>query len=388
MQSLIPTPTATLARHNNRFRQSAYGFCVDLLKSANCQDVVFQSVCLIPSFRRRSHDPKASASTVSSPKRDAERDSEYDVSNLLFIVEGYVLIAKDRGPIPVNDILTYHVPGTTINLYLMDTGDRLPLEDITGCLHLIRSDIAWYINSHIQSPSTTRIVGKNRVRVVFTPRRMTWTTAAKVIEALGDVITNENWTWTSHVTISDVYLGLIGNLGIQYRAPVPNPPSSDNGDTRLSSPARENSTLLASTLRNTSLTLRPESPYPYVIPGSHISIVCAGYGPALDAEAVFSVLFGAQMSVARKVKQFGPLATMDRVIPWRLGDVWLEVWPHAEARLRWCDLLTALEGVVDFVRTFETFAFTFDIRWQGYRSLGFGQLRMGQRGRGGDSRGG
>ncbi|KAL8762217.1 MAG: hypothetical protein Q9184_001734 [Pyrenodesmia sp. 2 TL-2023] len=204
---------------------------------------------------------------------------------------------------------------------------------------------------------------------------MTWTTAGKVIEALETVITNNNWTWASHVTISDIYLGLVGTVGIDYRAPGPNPPSSDNGDLHPSSTASGNETLSVSTARNTSLTLRPESPYPYFIPGSHISIVCAGYGPVLDQEAVFSVLFAAQISVANSVKQLGPLATVERLIPWRLGDVWFEVWPKSNGQLRWYDLLTALGGVVDFVKTWETFAFTFEIRWEGYRSLGVGQIR-------------
>lgn len=289
--------------------------------------------------------------------------------------ESCVLIAKDRGSNPVNDILNYHVPGTTINLYLVDNGDRLPLVDITGCLHLIRTDIAWYINGHVKSLSTDRTARQNNVRVVFKPQRMTWKTAGKVIEALETVITNENWTWASHVTISDIYLGLVGFLGIQFRAPGPNPPSSANGDSQPSSTASDDETLSAGTPRNTSLTLRPENPYPYFIPGTHISILFTGYGPVLDQDAVFSVLLGAQMSVAQRVKQFGPLATVERLIPWRLGDVWFEVWPKSNGKLRWYDLLTALGGVVDFVKTWETFAFSFEIRWEGYRSLGIGQLR-------------
>ncbi|KAI4199012.1 MAG: hypothetical protein LQ346_002644 [Caloplaca aetnensis] len=277
--------------------------------------------------------------------------------------------------IPLNNVLTYHVPGTTINIYLADTGDRLPLEDITSCLRLIRAEIAWYISGRVQSLSTTRIVRQNNVRVIFTPRSMTWTIAAKVIDALESVITNDNWTWNSYVTISDIYVGLVGSVGIYYRAPGPNSLPSESSDLPPTSPASGNSTLSAGTPRNTTLRVRPESPYPYAIPGSQISILCAGYGPTLDQDAVFAVLLAAHVSVSRRVKQFGPLATVDRVNPWKLGDVVLGIWPKPDGKLRWFDLLQALDAVTDFVTMFETFAFSFEIRWQGFRSLGIGQFK-------------
>ncbi|KAL8909693.1 MAG: hypothetical protein Q9207_000002 [Kuettlingeria erythrocarpa] len=342
MQSLIFTPTATLVWHNNIFRH---------------------------------HDHKAATPTASPSERDTKWTAKLDVSGLPLRVESSLLIAKDRLSIPLNNVLSYHVPGTTINLYLVDTGDRLPLEDITGCLRLLRADIAWYIRGRIQSLSTTRIVGQNNVRVVFTPRSMTWTTAERVIDALETVITNQNWTWNSYVTISDIYVGLLGSVGIHYRAPGLNPLSSESNDLPPTSPTSGNSTLSAGTPRNTTLRVRPESPYPYAIPGSQISILCAGYGPSLDQGTVFAILLAAHVSVSRRVKEFGPLATVDRVNPWKLDDVVLGIWPKPDGKLRWYDLLQALDAVTDFVTTFETFAFSFEIRWQGYRSLGIGQFQ-------------
>ncbi|KAL9012211.1 MAG: hypothetical protein Q9173_003005, partial [Seirophora scorigena] len=279
-------------------------------------------------------------------------------------------------PTPVNTLLQYHVPGTTINLYIVDTGDRLPLPDITGCLHLIRADIAWYIISHPQNPATANSARQNNVRVTFAPQHMTWTTAGKVIDALETVITDDNWTWASHVTISDIYIGLVGGVNIQYRAPDgPNPTiSNSGGGSHLSSPSG-NSTLLANPPQNTSLTVRPESPYPFVIPGSHISILCARYGQILDQETVFALLIAVQTSVNRRLKQLGPLVAVDEFIPWKLNDVVFEIRPKPDGKLRWFDLVVALEGVVDFLIRFETFEFTFEIQWEGFRSLGFGQLR-------------
>ncbi|KAL9044593.1 MAG: hypothetical protein Q9206_007379, partial [Seirophora lacunosa] len=207
------------------------------------------------------------------------------------------------------------------------TGDRLPLPAIIDCLHLIRSDIAWYIINHPQSPATGNYVQQNNVRVTFAPQRMTWTTAEK------------------------------SGGGSQF-----SPPSG-------------NSTFLANRPQNTPLTDRPEIPHPFLIPGSHISLVCTRYGQALDPETVFALLIAAQKSVSRRLKQIGPLATVDKLTPWKLNNVMFEIRLEPDGKLRWSDLVVASEGVVDFLIKFQTFEFTFEIRWEGSRSLGFGQLR-------------
>ncbi|KAI4096020.1 MAG: hypothetical protein LQ344_001254 [Seirophora lacunosa] len=238
------------------------------------------------------------------------------------------------------------------------------------------SDIAWYIINHPQSPATGNYVQQNNVRVTFAPQRMTWTTAEKVMDALETVIIDDNWTWASHVTISDVILGLIGGVNIQYRNPGgPNPTSSESGGGSQFSPPSGNSTFLANRPQNTPLTDRPEIPHPFLIPGSHISLVCTRYGQALDPETVFALLIAAQKSVSRRLKQIGPLATVDNLTPWKLNNVMFEIRLEPDGKLRWSDLVVALEGVVDFLIKFQTFEFTFEIRWEGSRSLGFGQLR-------------
>ncbi|KAI4114090.1 MAG: hypothetical protein LQ345_005072 [Seirophora villosa] len=205
---------------------------------------------------------------------------------------------------------------------------------------------------------------------------MTWTTAEKVMDALETVIIDKNWTWASHVTISDIILGLIGGVNIQYRSPGgPNPTSSQSGGGLQLSSSSGNSTFLANRPQNTSLTDRPESPYLFVIPGSQISLVCTRYGQTLDPGSVFALLIAAQTSVSRRLKQLGRLATVDKLTPWELNNIVFEIRPEPDGELRWSDLGVALEGVVDFLIKFQTFEFTFEIRWEESRTLGFGQLR-------------
>ncbi|KAL8681272.1 MAG: hypothetical protein Q9186_002583 [Xanthomendoza sp. 1 TL-2023] len=246
----------------------------------------------------------------------------------------------------------YQIPGTTITLYVIDTGERLPLRDIIVCLQRLEADIEWQLENVGDGMAAMQQIASNTVQVVLAPSRMTWRTSKKVV-------------------LTDMYLGRLGGMSIRYLSPGPRTGSSNDGASQL---ANSNSTVALDDLQNgTQQAARPSSPYPYVIPGTQISIYCAGYGRRLDPEAAFATLLDAEITVIESVQQRGPLALVDQVGPWKFGNVVLDVYP--EDRLRWFDLMTALGGVVDFMSTFETFAFTFEIRWQGRRSLGVGHLR-------------
>ena len=49
--------------------------------------------------------------------------------------------------------------------------------------------------------------------------------------------------------------------------------------------------------------------------------------------------------------------------------------------MRWVDAMDTLDGVVAFVEQWGFFEWSFEVRWRGYRSLGFGVLRRKGRGR-------
>ena len=123
-----------------------------------------------------------------------------------------------------------------------------------------------------------------------------------------------------------------------------------------------------------SLTTRPESPYPLVIPASPLTIIVDNYGRTLRSGAVYSTLIEARLFAGEGVVIFGPLAPVRTTKSWKQMDVVLGVTPSE--RLTWFNLLTAIEGVMSFVATFGTFAFSFEIRYQGSRSLRTGQMRM------------
>lgn len=203
---------------------------------------------------------------------------------------------------------------------------------------------------------------------------MTWMVAAEVIDALGAIVSNDRWTYASHVRVYDANEGTVGYLSIAYRAPGLAPSTPRLASERSSSRPTGNSTR-----GNTTLTFpRPSSPYPYVIPGSPISVIFSHYRRALHADTVFNVLLAAQIFVVDKLSEHGPLAPVGQLEPWRLRNVVLEV--VARSRMRWWDLAGALDGVTDFVSTFGAFAFSFEVRYEGYRELGVGQLRAEARG--------
>ncbi|KAL8723790.1 MAG: hypothetical protein Q9181_007198 [Wetmoreana brouardii] len=274
--------------------------------------------------------------------------------------------------VPLNDLFYYHIPGTTINLYVRDTGDRLPYNDISACLLSFGVYIVRQITIHGDGPAFTQHNIHGSVMLNFVPHQMTWKDTGKVIDALETIVAKDNWTFASHVSIEDQDKGVIGYLTWSYRAARLLSAAATIDESNLASSASLNTTVTTSARSNGTLTIRPEDPHIHDIPGSHINLLCAGYGRALDTDSVFSVVAGAEMFVGGKIKQLGPLALVGEVNPFRCQGVDLVLYPSA--RLRWYDFLIALDGILDFVNQFGTFAFTFQVKWQGVRSLGYGQL--------------
>ncbi|KAI4260461.1 MAG: hypothetical protein L6R35_007436 [Caloplaca aegaea] len=189
--------------------------------------------------------------------------------------------------------------------------------------------------------------------------------AIEVVDAMEAIVTNHHMTYKSHVTIEDQNVGLVGHLSITYQAP----------GTVLETSTGTNSTNTTDSQLNTTVRPRPENPYDRAIPGTQISITCSGYGQALNPEAVFTVFSDALISVSTMIRERGPLALVPARLPtWRVANVLLDV--YRSERMFWFDLLTGLEGLVEFVGTYGPFAFTFEIWRQNMRSLARGQLKL------------
>lgn len=280
---------------------------------------------------------------------------------------GYVvLLTPDDSVSPgLNATFIYGISGTSLVLYINDNGDRLPADDINACLQDLSAYIIRRITFHGEGRANAKNFRHGVVRLLFTPIGITWMDAGKVVDALEAIVADDHWTFASHVKVEDRNVGITGYLTIGYQA--------SGAATSISASGNSSSTT-ASSQPNAASRPRPESPYVHVIPGTHISFTCDGFGRALNTEAAFAAFSDALMAVSFMVRQYGPFAlTPGDLAPWRVGGVVLDVYP-AE-RLRWFDLLTALEGLVGFIGTFRPFEFTFDIRWQGVRLLALGALK-------------
>ncbi|KAL8771468.1 MAG: hypothetical protein Q9209_003138 [Squamulea sp. 1 TL-2023] len=258
----------------------------------------------------------------------------------------------------LHSVLHYHIPDTNIDLYLRDTGDRLSTVDLSICLDRLGDEIIWKIATYGEHAfSTFKIFRFGSVSVVFAPLRITWMDAGEVTDALEAIVVRAGWTYAAHITVVDKSVGRVGLLNFKYKGPGTPDEIASSGQV----------------FSNLVKRPRPSSPYPYVIPGSHISIICTAFGRNLHEMSVYTLLFEVEVFVKSMLQLKGPLALVGVLKPWKLGAVVLTVDPGE--RLRWFDLAVALEGLVDFISTFEAFAFDFEIRYQGYRSLGFGKLR-------------
>ncbi|KAL8691561.1 MAG: hypothetical protein Q9218_003240 [Villophora microphyllina] len=202
-------------------------------------------------------------------------------------------------------------------------------------------------------PATAKINLHGTVFLNFVPTTITWKDTGRVVDAFETIVAKDNWTFATHITIEEAGVGTVGTLSLTYRAPGTVSDSLLSIDeSPLEPPASSNSTLAASAQQpNGNATVRPTSPHSQDIPGSHINILCAGYGSILDDTASFGVLGAAALFVSGKVKDRGPLALADQNIkPFRVLGVEFELYPSD--RLRWYDLLMALDGVVDFVEQY------------------------------------
>ncbi|KAI4177597.1 MAG: hypothetical protein LQ348_005789 [Seirophora lacunosa] len=265
----------------------------------------------------------------------------------------------------LNATFVYGISGTGLVLYINDNGERLPEDDINACLQDLSAFIIRRITFHGDGRANAKNFRRGVVRLLFTPIGITWKDAGKVVDALEAIVTNDHWTFASHVKVHDRNVGIIGYLTIGYQAL--------GAATSISASSNSSSTT-ASSQASAAFPPRPESPYVHVVPGTHISITCDGFGRALNTEAAFAAFSDALIATSFMVRRHGPFALTPGVLaPWRVGGVALDVYP-AE-RLRWFDLLIALEGLVEFIGTFRPFEFAFDIRWQGVRLLALGALK-------------
>ena len=260
-------------------------------------------------------------------------------------------------------------------MYLRDIGDRLPLQDVGLCLQRLEKYALQQMTIHGDDQAVIRRYRYGKVAMSFTPLRMKWGVAVLVMDNLGIIFMNHDWTYASHITIEDQCEGTIGYVSIAYHVQGESSQSSAYGNPQLPVSINSNDSLPLCLRRNDTLTERPESPHVQVIPNSHISLTYAAYGDNLDSLSVFIILTGAKLYVDDRVKHLGPVALVDELHPWKISDAELTITPSD--RLRWFDVLIALEGLMDFVDKFDTFAFAFQIRYQGGRLLGHGQLRPG-----------
>lgn len=136
----------------------------------------------------------------------------------------------------------------------------------------------------------------------------------------------------------------------------------------------QKTSLESAVLHTGSLTVRPHSPYPETVPGSTITIIIDHFGRPLRFNSVIDTLFEARLLVGERIMRYGPLALVEGLSPWGNDKVIMTVTPLN--RLNWYDLATALKGILNFVSTFESFEFDFDIMYQGFKKVGKGQLKV------------
>ena len=113
---------------------------------------------------------------------------------------------------------SYHIPDTTLKIYVMNIGSPLPIADINACLASLSMHIIRQILIHGDSPAArpVRTWHHGLVDVSFDPRGITWDAAGEVVDALERIIDHDKWTFASYVRVEDEREGLKGYLSITH----------------------------------------------------------------------------------------------------------------------------------------------------------------------------
>ncbi|KAI4203601.1 MAG: hypothetical protein LQ346_001748 [Caloplaca aetnensis] len=122
-----------------------------------------------------------------------------------------------------NELFHYHIPQTSLTLWVRDWGSPLPIDDINACLH----SLGLFIFRQIVRQGADRAARPaayrhGNVNLAFDPLpgMMSWSTAGEVADALEAIVANDRWTFASHVAVVDERVGgTVGYLQVVYEAP-------------------------------------------------------------------------------------------------------------------------------------------------------------------------
>ncbi|KAL8951238.1 MAG: hypothetical protein Q9222_002766 [Ikaeria aurantiellina] len=120
-----------------------------------------------------------------------------------------------------NPLYYYHIPQTTLTLYIQDTGSRLPRANILSGLESLGVDIVYRIQRTGDGPARKLYIREGSVAISFTPapRELSWIDLREVIDAMEAIVEHDDWTFACQVTVSDsrAQPQAVGSLTIVYK---------------------------------------------------------------------------------------------------------------------------------------------------------------------------
>ena len=121
-----------------------------------------------------------------------------------------------------NQMMTRHIPYTSMTMFLWSHGDRLLVGNIQYCLRAAASWVAWQLANFGDGPVEANHFVHRSVQIFASPQaRMTRIRFAQIVSDLGVLVESYDWSWASHIVILDAYLGQLGSLDMSFRAPRP-----------------------------------------------------------------------------------------------------------------------------------------------------------------------
>ncbi|KAL8949748.1 MAG: hypothetical protein Q9222_004164 [Ikaeria aurantiellina] len=229
---------------------------------------------------------------------------------------------------------------------------------------------------------------RNTVYFRVWPRQgmMTRLLFADVLQGMGDVVADEGWVYSSHVTVTERVKGLVGEMGMSY-IPVGDGSAEDeggNGSLVTNHIRRPGGAPAAGSISDGGLDVgggavagnrRPDDPLLTQMANGKW-LLLNNFGGDVPSQDLLALFLEVQLAAVRWIVEKGPTSRVRAPERWISGKTELELVPFTA---RWADVVYLAEELANELLVYAGFEFDFEVLRDGARGrfyIARGSLRF------------
>ena len=252
-----------------------------------------------------------------------------------------------------------------------------------SCLLSAESWIAKELSRHSDGPMISKAFPFQSVLLKVYPRApLTRLLFSTIIAAVNTVTVDREWTFVTHMTMTDAESGFLGYIDLTYATPrltLLATGTANTSSVQLVKPSDRSDNLTSDGSNDNILgVVRPPNNYRVNLPDTtHVTLSMHDYGHTLEKYQFLTLLMNIQMSVITHMIPSGATTYLSGVQRWHYGSINFQLIP---LRMTWFTLAQMVEALnAKVVSEFDAFEFDFEIMYMGndgHRKLGHGSFRL------------